>query len=119
MIKYPAGQEPDFWEPNPGLQSHRFALGNVAKVTVGTQPLIVIGMNPSHAQQSQADKTVNRVIEASQRHGYTGWVMLNLYPQRSPKPSQLSQFDPSLSALNCSAIEQLLLRHGATEVLGA
>lgn len=45
--------------------------------------------------------------------------MLNLYPERSPKPSQLSRLDPALSALNCAAIEQVLLRHGATEVLRA
>ncbi|TFD12862.1 DUF1643 domain-containing protein [Cryobacterium sp. TMT1-2-2] len=119
MIKYPMGQEPDFWEPNPGVPPHRFALGNVANVAVGTQPLVVIGMNPSHAKESEADRTVKRVIEASEHHGYTGWVMLNLYPERSPKPSKLSSFDPALSALNCAAIEQVLVHHGATEVLGA
>lgn len=119
MINYPAGQEPDFWEPNPGMPSHRLALGNVANVATGTQPLVVIGMNPSHAAELQADRTVNRVIEASEQHGYTGWVMLNLYPERSPKPSKLSPFDLVLSAMNCAAIEQVLVRHGATEVLGA
>ena len=118
-LSYPAGQEPDFWEPNPEIRSHRFALGNVAGVATGTQPLIVIGMNPSHAQKSQSDRTVNRVIEASERHGYTGWIMLNLYPERSPKPSKLLPFDPTLSALNCAAIDQVLQRHGASEVLGA
>jgi hypothetical protein len=76
-------------------------------------------MNPSHAAETQADKTVNRLIEASVRHGYAGWVMLNLYPERSLKPSALSDFDAALSAMNCSAIEQVLLLHGATEVLGA
>lgn len=76
-------------------------------------------MNPSHAAESQADKTVNRLIQASAHHGYSGWIMLSLYPERSPKPSQLSSFDPSLSAQNCAAIERELLRHGITEVLGA
>jgi hypothetical protein len=91
----------------------------VAKVTASTQPLIVIGMNPSHAQESHADKTVNRIIQASERHGYTGWIMLNLYPERSPKPSGLLPFDPLLSAMNCAAIVQVLLLHGSVEVLGA
>jgi hypothetical protein len=45
--------------------------------------------------------------------------MLNLYPERSPKPSALSDFDPVLSAQNCVAIEQVLLRHNIVEVLGA
>ncbi|GHD51705.1 DUF1643 domain-containing protein [Mycetocola manganoxydans] len=119
MIEYPPGHDPDFWEPDPGVQSHRFALGNTSRSSAGAPPLIAIGMNPSHAREAQADRTVNRLIEASVRHGYAGWVMLNLYPERSPKPSQLSAFDAALSALNCAAIEQVLLRYGATEVLGA
>lgn len=45
--------------------------------------------------------------------------MLNLYPERSPKPSALSAYDRELSARNCAAIEQVLLEHGVHEVLGA
>lgn len=119
MIEYPAGHEPDFWEPFPGVESHRFAIGSVSKSSAGVPPLIAIGMNPSHAAETQADRTVNRLIEASVRHGYAGWVMLNLYPEHSPKPGALSDFDAELSAMNCAAIEQVLLRHRATEVLGA
>lgn len=119
MIAYQSGQEPDFWEPDPGVPAHRFALGNVSRASAGAPPLIAIGMNPSHAAETQADRTVNRLIEASLHHGYAGWIMLNLYPERSPKPSKLNDFDAALSALNCAAIEQVLLRYGATEVLGA
>lgn len=116
-MEYHVGYEPDFWEPNPGVSSHRFALGK-ATASAGT-PLVAIGMNPSHAAETQADRTVNRLITASEHHGYSGWIMLNLYPERSPKPSALSAFDPMLSAQNCAEIEQVLLRHGVTEVLGA
>lgn len=119
MINYPSGREPDFWDPNPGVSSHRFGLGSTSKALAGAPPLIAIGMNPSHAAETQADKTVNRIIEASVHYGYAGWIMLNLYPERSPKPSELNEFDATLSALNCAAIEQTLLDHGATEVLGA
>ncbi|TFD10183.1 DUF1643 domain-containing protein [Cryobacterium sp. TMT1-66-1] len=35
-------------------------------------------MNPSHARKREADKTVRRLIEASQQRRYAGWVMLNL-----------------------------------------
>lgn len=119
MIEYLPGHEPDFWKPDPGVGSHRFALGSAMRARAGAPPLIAIGMNPSHAAETQADRTVNRLIEASVRHGYSGWIMLNLYPERSPKPSQLSAYDAGLSALNCAAIEQVLLRHGASEVLGA
>lgn len=118
MIKYLPGHEPDLWEPDPAASSHRFALGSVSRASAGAPPLIAICMNPSHASATQADRTVNRLIEASVRHGYAGWIMLNLYPERSPKPCGLSVYDAGLSALNCAVIEQVLLRHGATEVLG-
>jgi hypothetical protein len=119
LIKYRAGHEPDFWAPDPGVLSHRFALGKVLSATAAAPPLVAVGMNPSHAAETQADKTVNRVIDASVEHGYGGWIMLNLYPERSPKPKLLSKYDPALSRLNCEAIEHVLLRHGVTEVLGA
>lgn len=113
------GHEPDFCEPDPEMPARRLALGNVARASKDAPPLVAIGMNPSHASLNQADRTVNLLIEASVRHGYAGWMMLNLYPERSPKPSALSAYDPVLSALNCAAIERLLLAHGVSAVLGA
>lgn len=74
-------------------------------------------MNPSHAKSSAADKTVLRLIGASKQHGYSGWVMLNLYPERSPKPKSLLPYNPALSAANCTAIEQVLGDLNITEVL--
>lgn len=45
--------------------------------------------------------------------------MLNLYPERATDASNLSSFDPGLSAANCEVIEAILRRFGASEVLGA
>lgn len=118
MIAYPTGHEPDFWDPVPEENDFRFALGRTAGSSTASPPLIAICMNPSHARRREADKTVRRLIEASQHHRYAGWVMLNLYPERSPKPSDLTDFDAGLSAENCAAIERVLAKHGATEVLG-
>lgn len=67
MIAYPFGQEPDFWQPNPADARHRFALGRIAECTPGSPPLVVIGMNPSHARETESDRTVNHVIDASTR----------------------------------------------------
>ncbi|WP_241984248.1 DUF1643 domain-containing protein [Cryobacterium sp. Hb1] len=91
----------------------------MARATPKSSPLIAICMNPSHAREDQSDKTINRLIKASEDHGYAGWIMLNLYPERSPKPSALSVFNPALSAANVIAITQVLTRFGVTEVLGA
>ena len=56
MIEYLTGHQPDFWEPDPGVQSHRFALGSAFSASAGAPPLIAIGMNPSHAAETQATR---------------------------------------------------------------
>lgn len=118
MIAYPSGQVPDFWQPNPADARHRFALGRIDECTPGSPPLVVIGMNPSHARETESDRTVNHVIDVSTRE-HSGWLMLNLYPERSPKPKALKSYDAGLSAANCDVIENVLQRLGVTEVLGA
>ncbi|QTV80770.1 DUF1643 domain-containing protein [Microbacterium sp. NIBRBAC000506063] len=117
MIAYPIGQEPDFFDPDPGNDAYRFALGRIRDCTVSAPPFVVVGMNPSHARETASDKTVNHVIEVSRRE-HRGWLMLNLYPERSPKPKDLAGYKPELSAANCDAIERVLIRFGVTEVLG-
>ncbi len=118
MIAYPADQEPDFCDPDPGNDDYRFALGRIGDRTPGSPPLVVIGMNPSHARETESDKTVNHIIDVSTRD-HSGWLMLNLYPERSPDPKALAAYDSALSAANCEAIEHVLGLVGATEVLGA
>ncbi|QZY52271.1 DUF1643 domain-containing protein [Leucobacter tenebrionis] len=118
MIEYPVGQEPDFWDPDPADAGHRFALGRIGVRSAGSPPLVVIGMNPSHARETESDRTVNHVIEVSRRE-HSGWLMLNLYPERSPKPKALRPYDAGLSAANCEAIEHVLGLVEASEVLGA
>ncbi|GAA1504972.1 hypothetical protein BJ978_002482 [Agromyces terreus] len=119
MIEYPKGHEPDFWSPTLEVQSHRFALGNTARASAGDPPLIAICMNPSYAMSSEADKTVNRLIQASIDNGHPGWVMLNLYPERATNSAHLTAYDAELSAANCAAIERVLRQYRVSEVLGA
>lgn len=116
MIAYPDGQQPDFWDPRPADARHRFALGRIGGCSAGLRPLVVIAMNPSHARETQSDRTVNHVINVSMRK-HPGWLMLNLYPERSPKPTELKPYDAGLSATNCAAIERALKLVDATEVL--
>ena len=67
----------------------------------------------------RSDRTVNRVIRASSDLGHDGWVMLNLYPERSSSPQRLGKFDKRLSKRNVDAIVKRLRRLGVTRVLGA
>ncbi len=78
-IKY----QPDIYEINHN-NSCRYALG-----MSGSNPLYVVGLNPSTADDKQADQTIRRVMGFAQRHAFDGFVMLNLYPQRTPYPTAL------------------------------
>lgn len=64
--------------------SARYILGQVGK-----KPLICIGVNPSTATPQNLDRTINRVINFSKKNNYDGWIMLNIYPQRSQDPNYL------------------------------
>ncbi|WP_179561224.1 DUF1643 domain-containing protein [Microbacterium sp. AK009] len=76
--------------------SARFVLG-----TVGTNPLVCVGVNPSTARPNELDQTLRRVRGYAQRNRNDSWVMLNLYPQRSTDPDGLHRtYSPELKAEN-------------------
>ncbi|WP_166865762.1 DUF1643 domain-containing protein [Salinibacterium sp. ZJ70] len=83
------------WEKTPDGQS-RFVLG-----TVGENPLICFGINPSTAVPGQLDPTVTRVSKHAARTGHDSWTMLNVYPQISTDPKGMHlELDPQLKELN-------------------
>lgn len=86
--------------------SARFALGYN-----NTNPLFVIGVNPSTADDTKADQTIRRVIGYAKRNGFNGFVMLNLYPQRATNPKDLHSehdFNLDLHNQNLKHIETLI-----------
>lgn len=62
----------------------RFVLG-----VSGRNPLICFGINPSTANNQFADKTLHMVEKIASLNDYDGWLMLNIYPQRSTDPNGL------------------------------
>ncbi|WP_161494061.1 DUF1643 domain-containing protein [Microcella alkaliphila] len=118
-MAFPAGEEPDYWNPNPEDPNFRFALGRVLTPTTSQNPLVVLAMNPSYADVSESDRTVNTVIAASSQFGHDGWIMLNLYPERATRPRKLAAFDVKLWAQNWAVIDDVLNTFGVDEVLGA
>ena len=56
--------------------SARFVLG-----TVGVNPLVCFGINPSAAVPNAPDRTVARVGNFAVDNCYDSWTMLNVYPQ--------------------------------------
>lgn len=55
----------------------------------GKKNLLVIGINPSTATPDEPDPTIKKVMKISAANGYDGWIMVNLYPQRSTKPQDI------------------------------
>ncbi|WP_172829665.1 DUF1643 domain-containing protein [Microterricola viridarii] len=66
--------------------SARFVLG-----TVGENPLVCFGINPSTATPDALDRTVKRVSSFAADNGYDSWTMLNVYPQISTDPKGLDR----------------------------
>lgn len=76
--------------------SARFVLG-----TVGANPLICMGLNPSTAAPDKLDDTVTRVQKVASSNGYDSFIMLNVYPKRDTIPDHLpADFDSTLNAEN-------------------
>ena len=66
--------------------SARYVLG-----TVGVNPLICFGINPSTAVPNAPDRTVARVTRFAAENGYDSWTMLNVYPQIATDPKELDR----------------------------
>lgn len=62
----------------------RFLLG-----LKGQKMLAIIGANPSTATPGKPDRTVARMQKVAQKHGYDGWILFNLWPERKTHPDRL------------------------------
>ena len=113
IVKYPADQIPNIIIPAQH-KTHRYLIGKD-----GRKPLVAVCMNPSAAKDDTSDRTVNRVIRTSEKLGYDGWFVVNVYPERATKVSDLGEFDEKLSNENIDVIEKFLLDHKIKEVWGA
>lgn len=84
----------------------------------GDRPLVVIGINPSTANDDRPDATMTRVLGIAERNGYDSFVMLNVYPQRTTNPASLSrEFDPAIHEENLRQIKNALSGIDRSDVL--
>lgn len=103
MIPGTAAATPWIYERNAD-NSARFVLG-----VPGANPLVCVGLNPSTAAPGDLDLTVTKVTQFAALNGFDGWMMLNLYPQRSTAPTGLHQaHDIALAAENQRRIVDLI-----------
>lgn len=119
LIPYPKGEEPNIIIPKD-YSDYRYVIGRE-----GGNPLVVLCMNPSRASDDYSDRTINTVIKTSNKFGYDGWFVVNLYPERGTKTSDLIRYsgeDELRHAWiqeNARVIEKLLKEYGVSEVWGA
>lgn len=113
VIKYPVGFEPDIVIPKE-YTDHRFVLGKL-----GINPLLAVCMNPSAAREISSDRTVNRIIKASQLLGYDGWIVVNLYAERATDVKDLQKFNNELHQQNLEQIKLLITSYGIKDAWGA
>ena len=83
---------------------YRYILG-----TVGKNPLICIGINPSTAAPNDLDNTLKSVERIALHNGYDSFIMFNVYAQRATKPDDMDdELNEDLHRENMKAFEYIL-----------
>lgn len=79
----------------------RYALGEP-----GSYNLLVIGLNPGIATPDKPDPTIKRIRKIAEKENMEGWIMINLYPVRTPKPDELPlMIDEAIAKKNIEVIK--------------
>lgn len=76
----------------------------------GQNPLVVLGLNPSTADNKLPDPTMRRVVGFAESNGFDSFLMINLYPLRTPSPKILKEkgFDEVVHKINLGKINSYL-----------
>lgn len=84
----------------------------------GKKMLFVIGLNPSTADEEQADRTMSKVMQFAEKNHYDGYVMLNLSAQRATDPDNLDREpNEAMHQLNLKKIAELSERYPEADIL--
>ena len=98
--------------------SARFTLGEYD--TFLSKTLICFGINPSTATPENLDNTIRKIKAISKNNGYTNWIMLNVYPQRTTNPNNLHSIqDKTLIDINLTHIKKVLFNFKNADILFA
>lgn len=98
--------EPEILCTPQGDAEKRFVLGKK-----GNKNLLCVGLNPSTADENGLDPTSRNIEAIAQKHGYDGWLLVNLYAQRASKPTDLStEKDEELFWQNLRLIDALIIK---------
>ncbi len=83
---------------------YRYVLGKRCR-----NPLVCIGINPSTADPTRLDPTLQSVERIAKNNGFDGFMMINVYAQRATVPKDLDKVcNPLLRAENLAAFRHVL-----------
>ncbi len=68
---------------------HRYSLVHQWNPLFSDRLIMWIGLNPSTADESKLDPTLTRIRSFSQREGFDGFWMANLFGLRTPYPEEM------------------------------
>ena len=86
----------------------------------GDNPLIIIGCNPSTANEGVSDPTMIKVSKFCQINGYNGYIMLNLYPQIASDVEDIPpHIDYHIHNVNMEIIERTIKENNGSDILFA
>lgn len=74
--------------------------------------LVVIGLNPSTADESADDPTIRRCVGFAKREGCGGLIMVNLYAYRATRPADLFRAKDPLGDGNDSTLRHVCVGGG-------
>ena len=104
------------WLYAPNFYSeYRYILG-----TIGSKPLICIGINPSTAEPDHLDNTLKSVERIALGNGFDSFIMFNVYAQRATDPDAMErQCNLALHRENLKAFRYVLAMSDAPVVWAA
>lgn len=83
---------------------HRYSLVHRWSPLLGKRLILWIGLNPSTADESQLDPTLTRIRAFSQREGFDGFWMGNLFALRTPYPREMMSDPDPIGAENDASL---------------
>jgi len=83
---------------------HRYSLVHRWNPLFGDRLILWIGLNPSTADEQQLDPTLTRIRSFSQREGFDGFWMANLFGLRTPYPKEMMADPDPVGAGNNDAL---------------
>ena len=75
-----------------GSNGFRFLLSIPFSGSFQKKELVVIMKNPSSANSTTCDQTISKVCNTAHNNGYSGVIILNLFPYRATVATQVQQF---------------------------